>query len=286
VTGLLRPTAKKSGRPLAAQTIAIRKAILALPDEHDQMTVRGIFYALTVRGVVAKTEPGYRQVQRQVLLLRREALLPWAFVADGTRWVREPDTWDSVEDVLQETARIYRRNLWRTQKVRIEVWLEKDALAGLLVREIHRWGVRLMVSRGQSSDTFCYSAAQDARLAFEEAGVETVVYTLYDSDKSGWIAAAKIEEKLLDYSDHAPIMVTNLAITDEQIVRWDLPTRPAKEKGEPDAVELDAIPPNKLIDLVREAIVSYIDEDAWLKEQAAEESERTVLARIAGGAAA
>ncbi len=65
------------------------------------MTVRQVFYALTVRGVVAKTEAGYRQVQRQVLLMRREGVLPWAFIADGTRWVREPETWDTVDDALQ-----------------------------------------------------------------------------------------------------------------------------------------------------------------------------------------
>ena len=171
-------SAKKSGRPLAPQTIAIREAILELPREQRQMTVRGIFYMLTVRGIVDKTEAGYRQVQRQVLLLRRQGELAWEFVADGTRWVREPETWDSVDDVLQETARVYRRNLWRSQKVRIEVWLEKDALASLIAPITYEWGVRLMVSRGQSSDTFCYSAAQDTRAAWEMAGVETIVYTL------------------------------------------------------------------------------------------------------------
>ncbi len=171
-------SAKKSGRPLAPQTIAIREAILELPREQRQMTVRGIFYMLTVRGIVDQTAAGYRQVQRQVLLLRRQGELAWEFVADGTRWVREPETWDSVDDVLQETARVYRRNLWRSQKVRIEVWLEKDALASLIAPITYEWGVRLMVSRGQSSDTFCYSAAQDTRAAWEMAGVETIVYTL------------------------------------------------------------------------------------------------------------
>ena len=145
----------------------------------------------------------------------------------------------------------------------------------------YAWGVRLMVSRGQSSDTYCYSAAQEARAAWETALVETIVYTLYDSDKSGRNAAAKIEEKLLAYSDNAPITVEALAVTDEQITDWHLPTRPAKEKGEPDAVELDAISPDKLTELVEEAIVGHIDEDAWEKEQQAEKSEREILAQMA-----
>jgi len=282
--GLSRPNAKKSGRPRSPHTIAIRDAIDELTSEQEQMTVRGIFYALTVRGVVAKTEPGYRQVQRQVLHLRREGALAWAFVADGSRWVNEPETWSSVDDVLQETARTYRRNLWRSQGVRIEVWLEKDALAHLIRKVTYTWGVRLMVSRGQSSETFCYSAAQDALAAWNAGGVTTVVYTLYDSDRSGRIAAAKVAEKLHRYSGAAPIDVETLAVTDEQIELWGLPTRPAKENAAEVAVELDAIPPDRLLALVDDAIRSNVDPIAWAREQQVEESEREILTRMAGAA--
>jgi hypothetical protein len=266
--------------------VAIRNAILDLPGKQEQMTVRGIFYALTVRGVVEKSESGYRQVQRQVLLLRRAGELPWSFVADGTRWVREPETWDCVKDALQETARLYRRNLWRSQSERIEIWLEKDALASLVSPVTYQWGVRLMVSRGQSSDTYCHSAAQDAREAWDQAEIETVVYTLYDSDKSGRIAAEKVEEKLRAYSNYAVITVVPLAVTDEQIAAWNLPTRPAKERGEPSAVELDAISPDKLKGLVYNAIASRVDLDAWRREQQVEQSERDILERLAIGARA
>jgi hypothetical protein len=278
--GVLGPRTTKSGRPLASQTIAIREALEELEYEFEQMTVRGAFYALTVRGVVDKTEAGYRQVQRQALLARREGRMPWSFIADGTRWVNVPETWDSAEDVLRETVRTYRRNLWRSQGVRIEIWLEKDALASLISDVTHRWGVRLMVSRGQSSDTYCYSAARDAQQAWDEACVTSVVYALYDSDRSGRSAAAKIEEKLRRYSDNANIEFELLAVTDEQITAWNLPTRPAKENENEIAVELDAIPPDKLTALVDETIASQIDEDAWIKEQAAEESEREILARM------
>jgi hypothetical protein len=262
-------------------TREIRSAVLALQSDAKQMTVRGVFYALTVRGVVEKTEGGYRQVQRQVLLLRREGLLPWAFIADGTRWVRVPETWDSTEDALQEVARTYRRNLWRSQGVRVEVWLEKDALASLISPVTHRWCVPLMVSRGQSSDTYCYAAAQEARTAWEQAGIETVVFALYDADRSGRSAESKIAEKLREYSRGAPITVELVAVTDNQITAWELPTRPAKENADEIAVELDAIPPTRLTDLVEEAIVSLIDGDAWEKEQVVEASERELLLRVA-----
>jgi hypothetical protein len=279
---LLRPTTKKSGRPISEQTIAIREEILELPFEQEQMTVRGIFYALTTRGIVEKSEAGYRQVQRQVLLLRRESELDWGFVADGTRWVNEPETWDAIEDALTQTARTYRRNLWRSQGIRLEIWLEKDALASLISTVTHKWGVRLMVSRGQSSETYCYHAAREAQIAWDEAGVETFVYALYDSDRYGRDAAAKVEEKLRRYSNDTPIGFELLAVTDWQIEMWNLPTRPAKREGDPDAVELDAIPPDKLKSLVDNVIIEHIDTAVWEKEQAVEANERAIGEQMVG----
>src|SRR4051794_21499691 len=80
---------KRRGRPpgsLGDKALAIRAAVLDLVSEYDVMTVRQVFYALTVRGVVPKDElVGYRRVQRQVLLMRQEGVLPWVFIADETR---------------------------------------------------------------------------------------------------------------------------------------------------------------------------------------------------------
>lgn len=279
-------TTRKLGRPrgsLSAQSREIRDAVLGLADEYDVMTVRQAFYALTVRGVVPKTEAGYRQVQRNVLLMRREGELPWAFIADSTRWQRKPDSFNDLEDALAVTQRTYRRNLWQQQSARVEVWLEKDALAGVLYEATERWDVPLMVSRGQSSDTFCYEAAQIARQRGVR-GVRTHIFALYDADRSGRIAAEKIREKLTTYSG-VPVGFELLAVTDEQIEAWNLPTRPAKENAAEVAVELDAIPPDRLVSLVDDAIAGLVDADAWAIERAYEDSERNVLARIIENAA-
>lgn len=294
-------TKKSSGRPkgsLAPHTIAIREAIETLQYVHEVMTVRQVFYALTVRGIVDKTEGGYRQVQRQVLLMRREGVLPWDFIADATRWQRKPTSYRSAKDAVDQWARSYRRNLWQQQKVRVEIWLEKDALAGVVIEATQPWDVALMVSRGQSSDTFCYQAAEAAWHACLDDDVWTQVYALYDFDKSGRDAADAIERKLRDYFveiatktsetiadvaiSWAP-RVDLLAVTEEQIDGWDLPTRPAKENPDEIAVELDAIPPDKLIELVNDAIENHVDAEAWAKQKIAEESEREGLQRLLGG---
>jgi hypothetical protein len=226
-------------------------------------------------------------VQKQVLRMRREGLLPWEFITDGTRWRRQPAAWDRVEDAVAHMARTYRRDLWRSQNVRLEVWLEKDALADVIADTTMAWGVPLMVSRGQSSATFLWSAAQEARRVWELAGVETVVYALYDRDAAGRRAARTIERELRGHAPGVPIAFSLLAVTDDQVREWSLPTRPAKAR-DPEAakfsgpaVELDAILPDRLNALVHDAIVSHIDQHAWRVEQVTEAEERRVLERLA-----
>src|SRR5215207_3408789 len=135
MSGVSCPRTSKSrgGRPLGPTAIAIRSAVSELTARYERMTVRQVFYALEVAGVVEKSGGGYRQVQQQVLRMRREGLLPWEFITDGTRWQRKPGSWEAADSAVASLARSYRRDLWQSQNVRIEVWLEKDALADIIV---------------------------------------------------------------------------------------------------------------------------------------------------------
>jgi hypothetical protein len=245
-----------------------------------------VFYALTVRGVVPKDDTkGYRPVQSQTLEMRKSGLLDWAFIADSTRWMRKPISYDSVDEAIRATARAYRRNLWRSQGVRVEVWLEKDALAGVVMEATDPWDVALMVSRGQTSDTYCYTAAQ-AIIEAAECGIDTYVFMLFDADKAGRVAAEKVEEKLRRFAGvHERALTCELlAVTDAQVQEWNLPTRRDKAGGT--AVELDAIPPDRLIALVNDAIVQLVDDEAWRREQLIEKDERVHLGRLFPGDAA
>lgn len=61
----------------------------------------------------------------------------------------------------------------------------------------------------------------------------------------------------------------------------DPPTRPAKRKGDPPAVELDTIPPDELRAIVRDCIKRYVDPDSLRRTQEVEETERETLRHIA-----
>ena len=73
--------------------------------------------------------------------------------------MRKPLTWSSLEMVLRRTAETYRRALWDNQGVYVEIWLEKDALAGVLLDVTAEWDVPFMVTRGYPGIFYLYEAA-------------------------------------------------------------------------------------------------------------------------------
>jgi hypothetical protein len=140
-------------RATAAEMEDCARFLIDYAARHGPVTVRQLYYRAEVEGLpgLDKTDSSYDKIQRQVLLLRRAGRLPHSDIADLTRWMRKPRTFDSVEEALQETARLYRKALWRGAEVTVEIWCEKDALAGVIYPVTELYDVPLMVARGYSS---------------------------------------------------------------------------------------------------------------------------------------
>jgi len=261
---------------------AIRVAIyVALDTDHPQ-TIRQLFYRLTVEGVIAKTEAEYKTVVRLTGEMRRAGVLPFKWIADSTRWMRKPRTFDSLEAALQITAQTYRRSLWAESSHYVEIWIEKEALAGVVVDVTHEFDVPLMVTRGYPSISFVQSAAE----AMNKRDQLTFVYYLGDHDPSGVDISRKLQEDLDDFTDGI-VEFERIAVTPTQIEWWQLPSRPTKKtdtraknfRGE--SVELDAIPAPELRELVRDAIEDHVDRHQLEVLRTAEAEERCVLEQMA-----
>jgi hypothetical protein len=272
-------------RATKAEVKARREALLDIIDTGRPMTVRQVFYQATVRGLVEKAESGYAKVQTDLTKMRRDGSLPYDWLADNTRWQRKPRTFNSVEEALRDTARLYRKSLWTDADCYVEIWLEKDALAGVVLPVTSMNDVPLMVARGYASLSFLYSAAE----YINELEVPTYIYHLGDFDPSGVNAGEKIEETLRELAPDADITFERIAVTEEQISDWDLPTRPTKAKdtraksfGSSLSVELDAIEPNRLRAIVQEAIEQHLPTEQFETLKAAEQSERDVIRRLVG----
>jgi hypothetical protein len=135
-----RPIKRK--RRTKAEMEALKGGLYAiLHDDHPQ-TMRGVFYQATVRGLIDKTEPGYKVVQRCLADMRRSSMLPFDYIADSTRWMRKPTTHSDVEAVLFDAWRYYRKAIWNSQADYVEVWMEKDALAGVIYEVTGRGNIR------------------------------------------------------------------------------------------------------------------------------------------------
>jgi hypothetical protein len=256
-------------RATAAEMEARAEFLIDYAARHGPITVRGLYYQAEVSHVpgIGKDEAGYHKVQEQVLNLRRARRLPYGDIADSTRWMRKPHTYSGAEDALRETARLYRKSLWEDAEVYLEVWIEKDALAGIIYPVTDECDVALMVARGYVSETFCWEAAA----AREGDPRPYIVYYLGDCDRAGVDAARTLKEKLESFGAETGVDVEflHLAIEPSDILefvpadekalvnlngqaRW-LPTREpmrktSADKAWPDAyaIELDAIPPDDL----------------------------------------
>ncbi len=234
------------------------------------LTVRQIYYQILSRGLVSNVKNGYQKVARILRIMRKDGTIEYSDIADRSTPTYQVATWGSPRALIDADIRDYRRDLWLhmdTQEP--SIWIEKDAIAGVLKPLTDEYRVELIALRGYASLTHLHGFYGD------------LVYYLGDHDPSGENILETCEYELPD------VEFTKLAILPEDIERFNLPPLPAK-KADPrygqftanhgDAcVELDALPPDELCRRVKEAIERHIDWDEWNREIGIEESERNVL---------
>lgn len=284
MTELYEASQIKRSRSTQDEVMDRRSRLYTIVSEMRPMTVRQVFYQATVRGVVEKSEAGYAKVQTDLAWLRRRNIMPYNWLADNTRWQRKPRTFDSIQQALDDTAQFYRKALWTDAGAYVEVWLEKDALAGVVQPITSAYDVPLMVARGYASLSFLHSAAE----YIASLSVPTYIYHCGDFDPSGVNAGEKIEQTLREMAPAAEIHFERIAVNHEQIEAWHLPTRPTKSSDSRSkgfgsvSVELDAIPPQTLRDLVEQAIHRHLPYEQFQILKVAEESERQLLTSLVG----
>jgi DNA topoisomerase VI subunit A len=272
---------------------AVKAAIVTVLEADHPMTVRQVFYQLVVRGAIEKTEAEYkRTVVRLLTDMRMDSEVPFDWIEDNSRRRMGLRSYSGVAEALEDTARFYRRNAMRESDVYIEIWCEKEALSGILWHEAADYGVPVIVSKGMPSLTQLYETAKLVRMAAGRLK-ETFIYQFGDHDPSGVLIPQTIKSRLGELCQKLccpPPQIERVALTERHIEQFNLPTRPTKRDGnthalqfEGDSVELDALPAAELRRMVGECIERHISPAQFAALMAAEESERTILLRLAGG---
>lgn len=277
----------KRRRFTRAELAALDDVIVEVLAEEHPASVRSVYYRCVSRGVVSKTEAEYRRISRRLVELRSTGRVPYWWIVDGTRLIRTPNTHDSAEQALRETADFYRRRLWNDQPVEVIILSEKDAISGTIWETTDRYQVELSVTRGYTSVTFVHSMAESI-MENTSHGKTTFVYQLGDHDPSGVDAWRSFQERLREFAPGGEFECSRLAVTPEQIEELHLLTRPTKTSDSRSAgfsgesVEVDAIPPTELRRIVEEAITRHIDPVQLEFTKGIEERERDLLTAMAG----
>jgi len=151
------PTKRRSRAQMGELLHAIREV---LDGETSAITIRHLFYRLVGLNIIPKTELAYKGLCSHLSHWRKAGEVPWNAFSDSTRWHIKATMFDSITDALTRTRETYRRNLWATQSSYVEVWVEKDAIAGVIDDVTDSFGVPLFVCRGFASLSSMYSASQ------------------------------------------------------------------------------------------------------------------------------
>jgi hypothetical protein len=275
---------KSSYKDFLTQIQGVNSVIDEYTDLGYKITLRQLYYQLVTKNIVANEQKEYKKLSKLLTKGRMEGDVDWDAIEDRLRVPRIPYSFDSVAEAIQDTAETYRIDRQWCQDNYIEVWVEKDAISGILYQITRDYHVRLMVNRGYSSCTAMESAARRFK---NQIGIGKKCNILYlgDHDPSGVDMVRDIKKRLADFGVTQDIEVQKIGLTWEQIQEYQPPENPLKKKkgGTDDeddnddvefrdpreqayyaefgdrSWEVDALRPDVLDKVVRHGIESLID---------------------------
>jgi hypothetical protein len=267
---------------------AANKIITEYQRQGFRLTVRQAYYQFVSRDWITNTEASYKKIVRIIGEGRENGLIDWSAIEDRTRAVQSVTHWESPQHIIEASARSYCEDKWAAQATRVEVWIEKEALAGVFEMVCERLDVALFPCRGYSSKTSKFEGAE--RLAgYEELGQRTVVIYFGDHDPSGIDMGRGLQRNLALYGSRAALIRVGMNM--DQVEQYAPPPNFAKpsdsryrkyqEEFGNKCWELDALDPATLVALVEDGVSRYRDDDAWQAATAAEEERRSALTAAA-----
>lgn len=205
--------------------------MLAEYDAFLPMTARQVFYALVGNYQYPKDERAYARLQEAINRARRAGLIPMDSIRDDRAVVLAPDPGFASPEEFRRTvldrAAAYTRPLDEGQPRAVEVWVEAVGAMPMIATVAHEFGVTVYGSGGFESVAAKHDAAQ--RIAARP--VVTTVLSLGDLDPSGWSIVDAAADDVAVFAEQLgaePPTVSRLAVTEQQVRRYQLPTAPQK----------------------------------------------------------
>ncbi len=253
------------------------------------LTLRQLYYQMVARDLIPNKQSEYKRIGSIINDARLAGLIDWNAIVDRTRAVRTNPHWSTPKEILESAAYSYLEDRWGNQAWRPEVWIEKDALIGVIANICSEYDVPYFSCRGYSSQSAMWEAGHNRLRKNYHANQATLIIHLADHDPSGIDMTRDIDERLELFAGWGKHDVQRIALNINQVHKFNPPPNPAKitdsrakayiaEFGS-DSWELDALDPNVLIGLIQSTLDNIIDPDKWDEiEQRIAEHKKTLQA--------
>ena len=231
-----------------------------------RLTLRQLYYQLVSANVIPNVEKSYKNLGKTISEARLAGLVDWDAIEDRVRRPSRPGEFSSLQALARAALASWRLPRWADQPAYAELWVEKDALSGVLEPLSDEFHVTLMVNRGYSSQSAMYESAQ--RFIGRGEGKPCHLLYLGDHDPSGEDMVRDVRDRLEMFGVE-DLTVTKIALTMDQVEHYNPPPNPAKmtdsraeayvaEHGN-SSWEVDALPPDVLQQLIRTALEEIVD---------------------------
>jgi hypothetical protein len=261
-----RPQTKTQALLEQVQTVLITYASL-LP-----LTGRQIFYRLVATACYAKTEAAYSSLLEHLNRARRAGIIPMESIRDDGATVVGDNRFSGPEEFLSNAAgwaEHFRLDLLQYQPRHLIVVCEAAGMVPQLARVATPFGVSVRSSGGFDSTTVKHGLG----LLCGRLGKPVTLIHVGDLDPSGEHIHLNLGEDVGAFAAHygnAAVDVARVAVTAAQQAELGLPTAPpkkgdAREFAHDFTVQAEALPPDVLAQVVRQAIESRLDleQHAW-----------------------
>jgi len=276
-------------QPFRRKTLERIEQANAIIDEYQAegmtLTLRQLYYQFVARGLLENKQRNYDALGDTISKARLGGLVDWDAIEDRTRFLRGRSNSYDPETALRSLSRRYSIDMWRNQETRIEVWIEKDALLGVIDTICRRNDVDYFACRGNVSQSAPYEAGKRME-RYQRDGYRTVVIHLGDHDPSG-LDMTRDNQDRINLFGWDETEVRRIALNRDQIDDFNPPPNPVKmtDSKAPAYIaehgysswELDALEPRVMRDLLQEVIDEYKDVDAWQEREDLLEADQAVL---------
>jgi hypothetical protein len=279
-------------RTFSSGSLAVIEQANAICEDYVEqgydLTLRQLYYQFVARDLIPNRQSEYKRLGSIINDARLAGLIDWNHLVDRTRSLRSLSHWDDPSEIIDASADQYRTDLWGAQEYRVEVWVEKDALTGVIGRTADRLDCPWFSCRGYTSQSELWAAAR-RHLRYEAKGQKVIVIHLGDHDPSGVDMSRDIADRLALFGTSTTVQ--RIALNMSQVRQYNPPPNPAKmtdsrtsgyiQQHGTESWELDALNPEVLDGLITDAVQGYRDEDVWEEGMAVMRRQRRALQHVA-----